>query len=453
MRSINPATGEQIAEHPELKERDIEAKLSLAANTFPNYCRTTFAKRAEWMRRAAMLLRMRKTSYAETMTREMGKTIAAAESEVEKCAWACEFYADQAEFFLSDQVVDTDAVRSFVAFQPLGVVLSVMPWNFPFWQVFRFAAPALMAGNVALLKHASNVPMSALAIEEVFLHAGFPDGVFQTLLIRSHVVEKIINDSRVAAVTLTGSEEAGRTVGATAGRNLKKVVLELGGSDPFIIMPSADVEAAVKTAVAARTINNGQSCIAAKRFIVHTEVFDRVEQQLTEELAVLKIGDPMDRSVEIGPLARPEFVEELHNQVTTSVAAGARLLTGGKKIAGPGYFYPPTLLSDVKPGMAVFDEETFGPVAALIRVADINEAIATANNSRFGLGASAWTADEGEQERFIRELEVGSVFINDMVKSDPRLPFGGIKASGMGRELGEFGIHEFVNIKTVVVKW
>ena len=453
MRSINPATGEQIAEHPELKERDIEAKLSLAANTFPNYCRTTFAKRAEWMRRAAMLLRMRKTSYAETMTREMGKTIAAAESEVEKCAWACEFYADQAEFFLSDQVVDTDAVRSFVAFQPLGVVLSVMPWNFPFWQVFRFAAPALMAGNVALLKHASNVPMSALAIEEVFLHAGFPDGVFQTLLIRSHVVEKIINDSRVAAVTLTGSEEAGRTVGATAGRNLKKVVLELGGSDPFIIMPSADVEAAVKTAVAARTINNGQSCIAAKRFIVHTEVFDRVEQQLTEELAVLKIGDPMDRSVEIGPLARPEFVEELHNQVTTSVAAGARLLTGGKKIAGPGYFYPPTLLSDVKPGMAVFDEETFGPVAALIRVADINEAIATANNSRFGLGASAWTADEGEQERFIRELEAGSVFINDMVKSDPRLPFGGIKASGMGRELGEFGIHEFVNIKTVVVKW
>lgn len=453
MRSINPATGEQIAEHPELKERDIEAKLSLAANTFPNYCRTTFAKRAEWMRRAAMLLRMRKASYAETMTREMGKTIAAAESEVEKCAWACEFYADQAEFFLSDHVVDTDAVRSFVAFQPLGVVLSVMPWNFPFWQVFRFAAPALMAGNVALLKHASNVPMSALAIEEVFLHAGFPDGVFQTLLIRSHVVEKIINDSRVAAVTLTGSEEAGRTVGATAGRNLKKVVLELGGSDPFIIMPSADVEAAVKTAVAARTINNGQSCIAAKRFIVHTEVFDRVEQQLTEELAVLKIGDPMDRSVEIGPLARPEFVEELHNQVTTSVAAGARLLTGGKKIAGPGYFYPPTLLSDVKPGMAVFDEETFGPVAALIRVADINEAITTANNSRFGLGASAWTADEGEQERFIRELEAGSVFINDMVKSDPRLPFGGIKASGMGRELGEFGIHEFVNIKTVVVKW
>lgn len=453
MRSINPATGEQIAEHPELKERDVEAKLSIAASTFPNYCRTTFTKRAEWMRRAAMLLRMRKTNYAETMTREMGKTISAAESEVEKCAWVCEFYADQAEFFLSDQVIDTDAARSFVAFQPLGVVLAVMPWNFPFWQVFRFAAPALMAGNVALLKHASNVPMSALAIEEVFLHAGFPEGVFQTLLVKSPAVEKIISDSRVAAVTLTGSEEAGRNVGETAGRNLKKVVLELGGSDPFIIMPSADIEVAVNTAVTARTINNGQSCIAAKRFIVHTEVFDRVEQQLTQGLAGLKIGDPMDRSVEIGPLAKPEFVEELHKQVTASVAAGARLVVGGKKIEGRGYFYTPTLLSNVKPGMAVFDEETFGPVAALVRVADIDEAIAAANNSRFGLGASAWTADEEEQERFIRELEVGSVFINDMVKSDPRLPFGGIKASGMGRELGEFGIREFVNVKTVVVKW
>ncbi|MBL7989511.1 MAG: NAD-dependent succinate-semialdehyde dehydrogenase [Chlorobi bacterium] len=453
MRSINPATGQQIAEYPELKDRDLEAKLSLAASTAVSYRRTTFAKRAEWMRRAAMLLRMRKTNYAETMTREMGKTIAAAESEVEKCAWVCEFYADQAEFFLSDQTIDTDAGRSFVAFQPLGAVLAVMPWNFPFWQVFRFAAPALMAGNVALLKHASNVPMSALAIEQIFLHAGFPDGAFQTLLVKSPAVEKIIGDPRVAAVTLTGSEGAGRNVGAAAGRNLKKVVLELGGSDPFIIMPSADIDAAVKTAVTARTINNGQSCIAAKRFIVHTEVFDQVERQFAQGLAALNIGDPMERSVDIGPLARPEFVEELHKQVANSVAAGARLVVGGKKMEGRGYFYPPTLLSDVRPGMAGFDEETFGPVAVLIRAADISEAIAIANNSRFGLGASAWTADEGEQERFIRELEVGSVFINDMVKSDPRLPFGGVKASGMGRELGEFGIREFVNVKSVVVKW
>lgn len=451
MRSINPATGQQIAEFPELKERDIQTKIGVAAATFLGYRHTTFAKRAEWMRRAAMLLRMRKTSYAEIMVREMGKTIVAAESEVEKCAWVCEFYADQAEFFLSDQQIDTDASRSFVTFQPLGVVLAVMPWNFPFWQVFRFAAPALMAGNVGLLKHAANVPMSALAIQEVFLHAGFPEGAFQTLLVKSPAVAAIIADPRIAAVTLTGSEGAGRSVGEAAGRNLKKVVLELGGSDPFIIMPSADIAAAVKTAVTARTLNNGQSCIAAKRFIVHTEVFDQVERQFAEGLAALKIGDPMEPAVEIGPLARPEFVEDLHKQVTATVAAGARLVTGGKKLNGPGYFYPPTLLSDVRPGMAAFDEETFGPVAALVRVPDLDAAIALANNSRFGLGAAAWTADAGEQERFIRELEAGTVAINGMVKSDPRLPFGGIKASGIGRELGEFGIREFVNVKTVVV--
>lgn len=451
MRSINPATGQQIAEFPELKERDIQTKIGVAAATFLGYRHTTFAKRAEWMRRAAMLLRMRKTSYAEIMVREMGKTIVAAESEVEKCAWVCEFYADQAEFFLSDQQIDTDASRSVVTFQPLGVVLAVMPWNFPFWQVFRFAAPALMAGNVGLLKHAANVPMSALAIQEVFLHAGFPEGAFQTLLVQSPAVAAIIADPRIAAVTLTGSEGAGRSVGEAAGRNLKKVVLELGGSDPFIIMPSADIAAAVKTAVTARTLNNGQSCIAAKRFIVHTEVFDQVERQFAEGLAALKIGDPMEPAVEIGPLARPEFVEDLHKQVTATVAAGARLVTGGKKLGGPGYFYPPTLLSDVRPGMAAFDEETFGPVAALVRVPDLDAAIALANNSRFGLGAAAWTADAEEQERFIRELEAGTVAINGMVKSDPRLPFGGIKASGIGRELGEFGIREFVNVKTVVV--
>jgi succinate-semialdehyde dehydrogenase/glutarate-semialdehyde dehydrogenase len=451
MRAINPATEETIAEYPEHGEREIEKRLVRADAAFRVVASMSFADRAERMRRAAEILRERRARYAELMTREMGKTIASAEAEVDKCAWVCDFYAEHAERFLADEEIGTDAERSWVAYQPIGPVLAIMPWNFPFWQVFRFAAPALMAGNVGLLKHASNVPGSALAIEEVYRDAGFPDGAFQTLLVGSRAVEGIIADERVRAVTLTGSEGAGRSVGAAAGRAIKKVVLELGGSDPFIVMPSADIEKAAETAVTARTINNGQSCIAAKRFIVHRDIAGEFERRFVEALEALAIGDPLDRATAIGPLARPEFVDELHDQVERSCAAGARIASGGGRIDGRGYFYRPTLLADVRPGMAAFDEETFGPVAALVVADDLDDAIALANRSRFGLGASAWTSDESEQRRLAREIEAGSVFINGMVKSDPRLPFGGVKASGVGRELAEFGIREFVNVKTVWV--
>jgi len=449
MRSINPATEEVFADYPDHGNGEVDEKIALAHSRFASYRHTTFDERSGWMRRAATLLRARAGTYAELMTREMGKTIGAARSEAEKCAWVCEYYAENAERFLADEPHPTDAMRSYVAFRPIGPVLAVMPWNFPFWQCFRFAAPALMAGNVGLLKHASNVPGCALAIEEVFRDAGFPEGCFQTLLIGAREVERVIADERVAAVTLTGSEGAGRSVGAAAGKNLKKVVLELGGSDPFIVMPSADLDAAVATAVTARTINNGQSCIAAKRFIVHRDIADEFERRFADGIRALRIGDPLDTATDIGPLARPEFVDDLHDQVVRSVALGARLVTGGHPIDGIGYFYEPTVLSDVGPGMAVYQEETFGPVAAIVRVADLDEAIAVANDTRFGLGASAWTTDPGEVERFADALDAGSVFINGMVKSDPRLPFGGVKASGVGRELSEFGIREFVNIKTV----
>ncbi len=449
MRAINPANNRLIAEYPEHSEGEIAQKLTLAAECFTEYRTTTFAERATMMHKAAANLRERSAIYARLMTEEMGKPIAAAKSEVEKCAWVCEYYADNAERFLADLPAETDATRSYVKFQPLGPVLAIMPWNFPLWQCFRFAAPALMAGNVGLLKHASNVPGSALAIEQVFREAGFPLGCFQTLLIGSSKVASILDDPRVVAVTLTGSEGAGKNVGESAGRNLKKVVLELGGSDPFIIMESADLEQAAKTAVTARTINNGQSCIAAKRFIVHRAIADRFEQHFLEAIATLRIGDPLDPSTDIGPLARPEFVDDLHRQVSRSIEQGATLLAGGKRIEGDGYFYQPTVLGNVGPGMPAYDEETFGPVAALIRVRDADEAIRVANDTRFGLGSSAWTTDENEQQRFINGIEAGSVFINGMVKSDPRLPFGGIKASGVGRELAEFGIREFVNIKSV----
>jgi succinate-semialdehyde dehydrogenase/glutarate-semialdehyde dehydrogenase len=449
MRSINPATEEVIAEYHEHDADAIEERLARAESSFREWSRTGFAERSARMHRAASILRERAGRYGELMTAEMGKTIASAEAEVEKCAWVCEYYADNAERFLADEPVETDASRSWISYQPLGPVLAIMPWNFPFWQVFRFAAPALMAGNVGLLKHASNVPGSALAIEAVFRDAGFPDGAFQTLLVGSGAIDEIIADERVRAVTLTGSEAAGRSVGAAAGREIKKVVLELGGSDPFIVMPSADIERAAATAVTARTINNGQSCIAAKRFIVHHQVAEEFERRFVSALESMSVGDPRDRAIAIGPLARPEFVDELHDQVERSVAAGARVATGGAKVDGRGYFYRPTLLADVKPGMPAFDEETFGPVAALVIAEDIDEAIALANWSRFGLGASAWTNDPGERERFAREIEAGSVFINGMVKSDPRLPFGGIKASGVGRELAAFGIREFVNVKSV----
>ncbi len=404
------------------------------------------------MIRAAEILESEKHEFGKTMTIEMGKPLQAAIGEAEKCAWVCRYYAENAERHLADEIVETNAKKSYVHFQPLGPVLAVMPWNFPFWQVFRFAAPALMAGNVGLLKHSSNVPQCALAIEEIFRRAGFPEGAFQTLLIGSQAVEGILKDRRVVAATLTGSEPAGRSVAGIAGKEIKTTVLELGGSDPFIVMASADFDVAVTTAVKARTINNGQSCIAAKRFIVAAEIYDKFEERFVSEMQSLRIGDPMDESTEIGPLATPQIRDDLVEQVKKAVDSGARVLTGGKKLDGPGNFYEPTVLVNVDPSSTVSCEEIFGPVAMLFRVADIDEAIRLANATPFGLGSSAWTSDANEQAQFIEEIEAGCVFINGMVASDPRLPFGGVKNSGYGRELAEFGIREFVNIKTVWIR-
>ena len=386
------------------------------------------------------------------MTVEMGKTIKAARDEALKSAWGCRYYAENAEKFLRDELVPTEGGTSYVAYQPIGPVLAVMPWNFPFWQVFRFAAPALMAGNVGLLKHASNVPQCALAIEGIFRRAGFPDGVFQTLLIGSGQVPRIIDDPRVMAVTLTGSEPAGRQVASQAGRQIKKSVLELGGSDPFIVMPSADLNAAAATAVKARTINNGQSCIAAKRFIVADAIAKDFEQRFVAGMQSLRIGDPLDETVDVGPLATPQILEDLDAQVRKSVSAGARVLTGGKRIDRPGNYYTPTVLASIPENAPAYREELFGPVASLFRVPDSGAAIRLANDSPFGLGASVWTNDDEERRRFIDDIEAGQVFINGMTASDPRLPFGGVKASGYGRELSTFGIREFVNIKTVCIK-
>ena len=447
--SINPTTGETLREFSALSAKQIEQKLQLAAETFQTHRRTTFAERSRMMSRAAEILENEKQELGKLMTTEMGKPLKAAIGEAEKCAWVCRYYAENAERHLADEVVETNAKKSFVRFQPVGPVLAVMPWNFPFWQVFRFAAPALMAGNVGLLKHASNVPQCALAIEEIFRRAGFPEGVFQTLLVGSDAVEGILNDPRVVAATLTGSEPAGRSVASIAGKQIKKTVLELGGSDPFIVMPSADLQTAVTTAVKARTINNGQSCIAAKRFIVASDIYDEFERRYVGEMQSLRVGDPMDESTEIGPLATPQIVNDLEEQVKKAVAAGARVLTGGKRPDRPGNFYEPTVLVDVDPRSPVSCEEIFGPVAMLFRVANIDEAISLANATQFGLGSAAWTNDASEQAKFIEEIEAGCVFINGMVASDPRLPFGGIKNSGYGRELAEFGIREFVNIKTV----
>ncbi len=448
--SINPATAETLREFSALSAQQIEQKLQIAADTFRNYRRTSFADRSRMMLRAAEILESEKQEFGRTMTIEMGKPLTAAIGEAEKCAWVCRYYSENAEHHLADQLVETNAKRSYVHFQPLGPVLAVMPWNFPFWQVFRFAAPALMAGNVGLLKHASNVPQCALAIEEIFARAGFPEGAFQTLLVSSDAVEGILKDPRVVAATLTGSEPAGRSVAGICGKELKKTVLELGGSDPFIVMPSADFDTAVITAVKARTINNGQSCIAAKRFIVAEEIYNRFEERFVSEMkAALRIGDPMDESTDIGPLATPQILDDLIEQVEKAVASGARILTGGKKLDRPGNFYEPTVLVNVDPSTPVSCEEIFGPVAMLFRVANIDEAIRLANATPFGLGSAAWTNDANEQTKFIEELEAGCVFINGMVASDPRLPFGGVKHSGYGRELAEFGIREFVNIKTV----
>jgi succinate-semialdehyde dehydrogenase / glutarate-semialdehyde dehydrogenase len=450
--TINPATGETLQTFDELNSQQLEYKLQLAADTFRTYRKTSFAERAERMLQAAALLDSEKQEFARLMTLEMGKPIKGAVAEVEKCALVCRYYAENAERHLADEIVETDATRSYVHFQPLGPVLAVMPWNFPFWQVFRFAAPALMAGNVGLLKHASNVPQCALAIEEIFQRAGFPNGAFQTLLIGSSLVEQVLNDSRVVAATLTGSEPAGRSVAGIAGKQIKKTVLELGGSDAFIVMPSANLDEAATTAVKARTINSGQSCIAAKRFIVADSIYTEFEKRFVGQMKALKVGDPSQEATDIGPLATAQILKDVADQVQTSVAAGAVLLTGGQKLKRPGNFYEPTVITNIPAGSPAACDEVFGPVAMLFRVSGIDEAVQLANSTSFGLGAAAWTHDAGEQDRFINELEAGCVFINGMVASDPRLPFGGVKNSGYGRELGEFGIREFVNIKTVWIK-
>ena len=401
------------------------------------------------MRKAATILDAECRELGRLMTLEMGKPVGAAIAEAEKCATACRYYAENAEHFLADQPVEMEGGKSWVAFQPIGVVLAIMPWNFPFWQVFRFAVPSLMAGNVGVLKHASNVPQCALAIEDVFRRAGFGDGIFQTLLVGSDMVEGIVADARIAAVTLTGSEGAGRSVASVAGKHLKKSVVELGGSDPFVVMPSADLEQAVSTAVTARMINNGQSCIAAKRFIIHEKIYDEFLKKFVAGVSAIRIGDPMDEKTQLGPLATGTIRDQLDEQVKTSVAAGARLATGGKKLEGEGFFYAPTVLTDIPPHAPAAREELFGPVASVFKARDLSDAIRLANGTSFGLGASAWTRDAAERDRFVTEIESGLLFINGMVASDPRLPFGGVKNSGFGRELGEFGIREFVNIKSV----
>ena len=447
--SINPASGEVIKTFQPLNDAEIEKKIQLAVSTFQSERKTPFSLRAQRMLKAAQILERDQEKFGRLMTLEMGKTLKSAIAEAAKCASGCRYYAENAERFLADEVVDTGAKRSFIRYLPIGPILAVMPWNFPFWQVFRFAAPALMAGNVGLLKHASNVPQCALAIESIFREAGFPDGCFQALLIGSGQVDALLNDPRIVAATLTGSEQAGIQVGMGAAKRIKKVVLELGGSDPFIVMPSADLDTAVNTAVQARVQNNGQSCIAAKRFIVAEPIADDFEKKFVAKMESLKVGDPFDEKTDVGPLATPDGVKDLDAEVQKTIHAGAKLLTGGHPLKGSGNYYAPTVLTNVPKNSPAYGEELFGPVASLFRVKDQDEAIRLANDVRFGLGASAWTNDEKERERFINELDAGMVFVNKMVASDPRIPFGGVKASGHGRELGLVGIRELVNAKTV----
>jgi succinate-semialdehyde dehydrogenase / glutarate-semialdehyde dehydrogenase len=451
--TINPTTGETVKIFTPLKDAEIAAKLDLAGKTFGEYRQTSFAQRSHWLEQVATILDQQKTDFGKLMTLEMGKPLKAAIAEVEKCALVCRYYAENAPGFLADVTIKTDASHSFVKYQPLGVILAVMPWNFPFWQVFRFAAPALMAGNVGLLKHASNVPQCALAIEEIINRGGFPTGVFQTLLIDAGQVADLMADDRVKAATLTGSEPAGVSLAVASGKQIKKTVLELGGSDPFIVLESADLETAVSTAVTARMLNNGQSCIAAKRFIIADAIADKFEKLLLEKFQSLKIGNPLEVDTDLGPLATANILQELDQQVKNAVKSGGKVLTGGHPLTQmPGNFYPPTIIIDIPVDQPIAQEEFFGPVALLFRVPDINTAIKLANDSPFGLGASAWTTNKEEQNRLIAEIEAGAVFINGMVKSDPRLPFGGIKRSGYGRELSIQGLHEFVNVKTVWVK-
>jgi succinate-semialdehyde dehydrogenase/glutarate-semialdehyde dehydrogenase len=450
--SVSPLTGELLREYEQHSDEMVENKIALAAATFRDYRKVAFSKRAAMMVRAAETLEKEKEIVGRMMTQEMGKTFKSAVQEAEKCAFGCRYYAENAERFLADEEAKTNATRSFVRYQPIGPVLAVMPWNFPFWQVFRFAAPALMAGNVGLLKHASNVPQCALAIEDIFRRAGFPEGAFQTLLIGSDRVNQVIADRRVAAVTLTGSVGAGSSVATAAGKAIKKCVLELGGSDPFIVMPSADLDKAIETAVQARVINNGQSCIAAKRFIVHHKIAEQFDKKFVPRMASLKVGDPMDAATDVGPLATADVLKGLEEQVRKTVEMGARVLLGGKRLDRKGNFFAPTVLTDIPQGSPAFEDELFGPVASLYRARDMSDAIEIANNSIFGLGACAWTNDPGERELFINEIESGLAFINGMVASDARIPFGGVKHSGYGRELSHHGIREFANVKSVCIQ-
>ncbi|MBM3403604.1 MAG: NAD-dependent succinate-semialdehyde dehydrogenase [Bacteroidetes bacterium] len=451
MKSINPFTGQLIMEYREHTIEETGNILQKADGAWKTWKETGFSYRAGLFKKVAEILLKNKDEYARLMTSEMGKLFRESVAEVEKCAYCCDFYADHARDMLKDEVVSTDAVKSYVMFQPLGVILAVMPWNFPFWQVFRFAAPTLMAGNVAVLKHASNVPGCAQKIEEIFRLAGFPEHVFSTLMITSDKVEQVIANPVIKAVTLTGSEEAGIKVAATSGKYLKKTVLELGGADPFIVLEDADIEYVSRMAVTARMINMGQSCIAAKRFIVQEKIAGSFEKAVFSIMEMLKAGDPMAPETQVGPLARPDLVEDIDAQVQRSIQEGARLVLGGKKIQGACYFYQPTILADVKRGMTVYSEETFGPVLSIITCKNDEEAIEMANDSSFGLGGSIWTNDVSRSEQIARQIETGNIFVNGMTRSDPRLPFGGIKKSGYGRELSHFGIREFVNIKTVVI--
>ncbi|MDD5321014.1 MAG: NAD-dependent succinate-semialdehyde dehydrogenase [Methylococcales bacterium] len=451
LRSINPATEEILAEYSEHNDSEIDEMLSRSVRAFASQKFLSLARRANKMEAVAKILDSEQDKFARILTLEMGKTYHAAQQEIKKCAGVCRYYAENAPIFLADQPVKTDSMKSFVRYQPLGTVLAIMPWNFPFWQVFRFAVPALMAGNTALLKHASNVPQAALAIEEIIRRAGFADGVFQTLLVGANKVEKILTDNRVKAVTLTGSEKAGATVAILAGSQIKKTVLELGGSDPFIVMPSADLDDAVQKALLARIQNNGQSCIAAKRFIIHTAVYDNFRAALKDKFEALKVGNPMDEAMDIGPLAMANTRDYLNKQINDSLKKGAKRVTGAEPITGPGYFYRPGILENIPWDAPAAQDELFGPVASLFRVQNLEEAITLANNTRFGLGSAIFTQDKNEMERAIDSIEAGCIFVNSIVASDPRLPFGGIKASGYGRELAAEGIREFVNIKTVSI--
>lgn len=450
--TINPATGETLLTFQPLTDVEIAAKLAQAQQAYLAYRKTPIKTRSHLMHAVGANLEQNKAQLAKLITLEMGKPYTAAIAEIEKCAAVCHYYAEHAAEFLADVSVETEATQSFIRYQPLGVILAVMPWNFPFWQVFRFVAPALMAGNVGILKHASNVPQCALAIEDVMQQAGFPTGVFQSLLVGADKVAMLIADERVKAATLTGSEAAGASLAGAAGKEIKKTVLELGGSDPFIVLANADIETAASTAVTARMLNSGQSCIAAKRFIVEDAIAPLFEQLLVEKFKALKIGDPMAADTNIGPLATPGILEDLDEQVQKCIQSGAKVLTGGQPLTVPGNYYPPTILSEIPPGTPAAQEEFFGPVALLLPVADIDAAIELANSTPFGLGASAWTTNAQQRDRLIAELDAGAVFINSLVKSDPRMPFGGIKRSGYGRELGIQGIHEFVNVKTVWIQ-